>query len=124
VREMAKKKGERLEAFLNCGNHSLTLKYTMEVIKNCIASGFVMTAGIFTFKSNSSFLLIDIIGLLTVLLGFLLLCLNMIQLTFVGMKEWSTRNVNVTVAVTGGTLAAVILLYIGVSAVEIQVARF
>ena len=76
------------------------------------------------FSSNSSFLLIDVIGLVTVLLGFLLLCLNMIQLAFVGMKEWSTRNVNVAVAVIGGTLAAVILLYIGVSAVEIQVARF
>jgi len=114
-------KSEKLEAFLDFESHSLTLKYAMDVVKNCIACGFVMTAGWFTLSREASPFFIKSIGIAIAGLGLGLLCLNMIQLTMVGMKDWSKGKA--TIAVIGATVVAVILLYIGVSAFEMQVAR-
>lgn len=116
---MTEQEGSKLEAFLDFKSHTLTLRYTMDVVKNCIASALVMAAGWFVLSKNPSPTPIISIGVAIACFGLGLLLLNIIQLMFVGMKEWSTYKA--PIAVVGATVVFVILLYLGMTVCNIRI---
>lgn len=112
---------KKLEEFLSYQRHTFTLNFVMDVIKNCITCGIVMAAGWYLMFHTGRLGVAHAAGLSIVLIGFFLLCLNMLQFAFVGMKGWSKSKV--LIAVAGGVITMLILLSIGITVFSMQISN-